>query len=214
MKLVIFDMDGLLFDTERLFMNKKNELLPAYGYAAREEDYIATLGLSDAALIQKMQEIYGEDYPAEEITARVREKVNAHIRAYGPPVKPGIKALLEALREKGIACCVASSTRREDVELYLAQAGLQQYFAFVIGGDEVARSKPAPDIFLKACDEGGVKPAQALVLEDSENGIRAAAAAGIPVICVPDLKAPGAEVAELCFAIAKDAGIVASLIEN
>ncbi|MCD8230305.1 MAG: HAD family phosphatase [Clostridiales bacterium] len=211
-ELVIFDMDGLIFDTERLFMNKKNVILEEYGYPARQEDYIQTLGLSGKQLHDKLIEIYGPAYPAEEISKKARAAVNTCLEEYGPDVKPGIRELLQRLSDRGLPCCVASSTRRAYVEKYLQMAGLNSYFSFVIGGEEVKRSKPEPDIFLSACEKAGIAPENALVLEDSENGIYAAAAAGIPVICIPDLKQPSPKAAEMAAAVLSSAEEVRDFI--
>ncbi|MCC8029980.1 MAG: HAD family phosphatase [Lachnospiraceae bacterium] len=226
-KLAIFDMDGLIFDTERLFMERKNEILRQMGYPAREEDYVKTIGLSGTLLREKLLEIYGPDYPAEEITRRTRASLDDYAEAYGPDVKPGVEELLRWFRDHGVPCCVASSTNRAYVEKFLRLAELDVYFRgyaardlredpcgaalCITGGDEVARSKPEPDIFLTACARMGVRPEDALVLEDSENGVRAACAAHIPVICIPDLKQPSPEIAEKAAAVLPSAREVISL---
>ena len=213
-KLVIFDMDGLIFDTERLFMQEKNKILIEYGYPAREEDYIQTIGLAGETLAAKLAELYGADYPADEISAKTRENVNASIKVHGPEIKPGIRRLLDWLKTKNIPCCVASSTLREHVEHYLSLAGLSSYFSFIIGGAEAKRSKPAPDIFLTCCTHYGTQPQQALVLEDSENGVLAAAAAGIPVLCIPDLKEPAPGIAQKAAAVLESAEDVIAFLES
>lgn len=213
-ELMIFDMDGLIFDTERLFMMKKNEILTEYGYPARQEDYVQTIGLSGILLRDKLAELYGPDYPADEISAKTRAAVNTYMEENGPSVKPGVRKLLQWLTERNICCCVASSTRRVYVEKYLRMAGLEAYFSFVIGGEEAERSKPEPDIFLLACDRAGVRPGNALVLEDSENGIRAAAAAGIPVICIPDLKQPSPDLAGKAVAVLSSAEEVVPMLSG
>ena len=200
-KLVIFDMDGLIFDTERLFMEKKAIILEKYGFEARESDYLQTIGLAGIQLSQKLAELYGADYPAQEITDQTRALVNAYMEQHGPDVKPGIPALLQWLTTQGVPCVVASSTHSTFVQKYLKLAHLDSFFDCIIGGEAVSRSKPNPDIFLLACEKTGVKPEDALVFEDSENGVRAADAAHIPVICIPDLKQPSPEIRRLCFAV-------------
>lgn len=200
-KLAIFDMDGLLFDSERIFMEEKNKVLRAYGYPARREDYVQTMGLAGENFYQKVRELYGDDYPADEISEKTRAAVNAYMETRGVPLKPGILKLLRWFQEHGVCCCVASSTPKDAVAHYIALAGLDSYFSFLIGGEETARSKPAPDIFLAACAKGQTAPEDALVLEDSENGVRAALAAGIPVVCIPDLKRPAPELLQQAAAV-------------
>lgn len=213
-ELVIFDMDGLIFNTERLFMSKKAGVLKEYGYEARDEDYIRTMGTAGQQLLDILHEIYGPDYPAAEISSKTREIVNAEIEANGLEIKPGIKELLQWLQSKNIPCCVASSTNHIYVENYLRQAGLLEYFSHIIGGDEIRRSKPEPDIFLAACGYFHTAPARALVLEDSENGILAAWNAGIPVICIPDLKMPSPDIAQKTADIVNTADKVIRLFEH
>ena len=211
-ELIIFDMDGLLFDTERLFMNLKGTVLEEYGYEHREEDYIRTIGTAGETLHAILHEIYGPDYPADAISRRTRELVDQSIEENGPPVKPGIPELLAVLAEQKIPCCVATSTDSSVAASYIKKAGLTPYFSFIIGGDLITRSKPDPEIFLKACGQAGVRPENALVFEDSENGILAADAAGIPVICIPDLKEPSVEIAAKTLAVLNNAGEAASFL--
>lgn len=210
-KLAIFDMDGLIFDTERLFMNMKNIVLEEHGYPAREEDYVQTIGLAGENLHQKLIELYGADYPADEITAKARALVNTYMEEHWPDVKPGIRQLLEWFQAHNVTCCVASSTSHTFVEKYLKLAGLNEYFSYIIGGDEIRHSKPAPDIFLAALQHYNeitnlnIAPEDALVLEDSANGIRAAHAASIPVVCIPDMQQPSNEIQEMTAAVLKAA---------
>ena len=209
--LTIFDMDGLIFDTERLFMTTKDGVMKEYGYTQQKDDYIHTLGTCGQQLLDILHRLYGDDYPAEEISRKCRTLVTEKIRRDGPPVKPGIPELLAWFAANNIPCCVASSTKHDIVAEYLRLAKLDQYFAFIIGGDQVQRSKPNPDIFLAACQQAGIKPEHSLVLEDSENGILAASNAKIPVVCIPDLKVPSEEIAAKTAAIVSSATDVISL---
>lgn len=207
-KLAIFDMDGLIFDTERLFMTTKDGIMKEYGYTQQKDDYIHTLGTCGQQLLDILHNLYGDDYPAEEISRKCRTLVTEKIRRNGPPVKPGIPELLAWFAANNIPCCVASSTKHDIVAEYLRLAKLDKYFSFIIGGDQVQRSKPNPDIFLTACRQADIRPEHALVLEDSENGILAACNANIPVICIPDLKVPSEEIAGKTAAIVPDATAV------
>lgn len=213
-KLMIFDMDGLIFDTERMFMDTRAVIMKEYGYVSRREDYIRTIGTAGETLNQILLDIYGPDYPADMISQKTRETMNRQMDTHGPDVKQGIPNLLQWLQQTGIPCCVASSSHRENVQKYLQLSGLEPYFSYLVCGDEIAHSKPAPDIFLKACQISDIEPADAMVLEDSENGIRAAHNAGIPVVCIPDLKYPEPEIAALAAAIVHQADDVISLFHQ
>ena len=212
--LFVFDMDGLLFDTERLFMNKRAGILPEYGYTHREEDYIRTLGTSGDNLKKILVELYGPGYPADEISQRSRDLQLQHMRDYGAPVKEGIRDLLTWISEKKIPCCVATATASVHADEILRLGGIRPFFSFIVGGDQVAPSKPHPETFLTACKTGNVAPENALVLEDSENGILAADAAGIPVICIPDMKYPDARIAKKTAAILKTAADVINYFDQ
>lgn len=198
---VIFDMDGLIFDTERLFMEQLAVVMAEQGYQLSRSVYYQSLGMTGERVKELMLSAYGEDYPFEEISERVRQRVNLVADTVGLQLKPQIEELLIELKKKGFPCVVASSTNSTTVKRYLEQAGVGEYFSAVIGGEQVAHSKPEPDIFLQACKLCKLGPEQALVLEDSANGVRAAAAAGIPVICVPDLVVPPEEVCRLAVAV-------------
>ena len=192
-------------------MTTKDGSHEEYGYTQQKDDYIHTLGTCGQQLLDILHRLYGDDYPAEEISQKCRTLVTEKIRRDGPPVKPGIPELLAWFASNNIPCCVASSTKHDIVVEYLRLAKLDKNFAFVIGGDQVQRSKPNPDIFLAACQRTDIKPEHALVLEDSENGILAASNANIPVVCIPDLKVPSEEIAKKTAAIVPDATAIISL---
>lgn len=208
---VIFDMDGLIFDTENLFMRELGKVMAEGGYTLTRERYVKTLGLTGEILKNTMLEYYGSDYPHAEMSRKARASVDKAALNGELTVKPGIRDLLVHLKEKGIPCAVASSTHTVYVEKYLTAAGLRGYFDEVIGGEMAARSKPAPDIFLKALN--GTKPVKALVLEDSENGIKAAHAAGIPVICIPDMVYPSPECEAMTVSVVNSAADVVNMLD-
>lgn len=210
-KLVIFDMDGLIFDTENLFMRELGIVMREYGYELTREKYIQCLGLASGMVREKMASFYGDDYPYEEISEETRRRIGEISMTEGLPVKDGVRELLEFLNGRGILCRVASSTSSEFVRAYLAASGLDKYFDDIIGGEMAERSKPSPDIFLKAL--GDEKRECALVLEDSENGIRASHAAQIPVICIPDMVYPSAECEALVTAVVGSARDIIDMIE-
>ena len=129
--------------------------------------------------------------------------VDAIAATVGLELKPDIVTLLQWIRRQGLKAAVASSTRSDIVERYLEGAGIRKYFSVIVGGEMVERSKPEPDIFLKAAEKAHAAPADCLVLEDSEAGIQAAHAAGIDVLCVPDMKMPAESYQQMTAAMLK-----------
>ena len=184
-KVAIFDMDGLIFNTERQFFKFESMVHKKYGYPSRIEDFTQTLGLSFASVKEVHKKIFGEDFSTEQIFKETRELVAKDVEENGLEIMKGIPELLEFFKENGTICCVASSTVTPMVEKYLNIAGIRDYFKHIIGGDQVKISKPNPEIFLKALGKTPFNKDEAVIFEDSENGIRAAHAAGIP-----DLKYP------------------------
>lgn len=187
---VIFDMDGLMLDTERLAPL-------AWADAALAIGVRFDLGLLPAMVGRNFQdcqaivvERYGPDYPTADLMRAWHVAYDAIVARDGIALKPGLLDVLDRLEREAIPKGVATSTRRDRAEAKLAHTGLLPRFAALVGGDEIARGKPAPDIFLLAAQRLGHAPADCLVLEDSEPGVRAALAAGMTPIMVPDLHAP------------------------
>lgn len=193
-KACLFDMDGLIFDTERSFMEQLALVMGERGYRLTREIYGDTLGLSGEELRDRMTGYYGPEYPFQEISREARERLNRVAETVGLWMKPEISSILAYLQERNVLCAVASGTRSDMVRKYIEICGLDGYFQAMVGSEQVAASKPAPDIFLLAAESLQVAPEHCVVLEDSENGIRAGKAAGCITICVPDMKGPGEEV--------------------
>lgn len=194
---VIFDMDGVIFDSERLVVETWVEVAKKYGIEGIEDACAACVGINAQATELKMKEIYGEEFPYQEYKKEASALYHERYDDGRLPTKPGIRELLEFLHANNIRTAVASSTRREVVEQEIRDAGLAPFFQKIICGDMVARSKPAPDIFLKAAEELGVAPEICYVIEDSYNGIRGAHAAGMHPIMVPDMLPPTDEMEKL-----------------
>ena len=184
---VVFDMDGVIFDSERAVMNCWLELAQKYDIKDIEKPYFACVGTTMTITREIMLETYGEDFPYDEYAKESSLMYHEKYDGGKLPMKPGVMELLSYLKEKGKKIALASSTRRETVTNQLRWAGIIDYFDVIICGDMVARSKPAPDIFLKACQELGVSPENTYAIEDSYNGIRAAYAGQLRPIMVPDL---------------------------
>lgn len=184
---VVFDMDGVIFDSERAVMNCWLELAQKYDIKDIEKPYFACVGTTMTRTREIMLETYGEDFPYDEYARESSLMYHEKYDGGKLPMKPGVMELLSYLKGKGKKIALASSTRRETVTNQLRWTGIIDYFDVIICGDMVARSKPAPDIFLKACQELGVSPENTYAIEDSYNGIRAAHAGQLRPIMVPDL---------------------------
>ena len=201
---VIFDMDGLMFDSERLVLHTWTRAMADFGYQASEEVFQRSVGQTMERTNQVLREEYGADFLLDETNQRTSEYYWQAIDQQGAPLKPGLLALLDFLDEQDMKRAVASSSDRRNIDRMLASAGLTGRFAATMAGDEVQHGKPAPDIFLRAAGLLNVAPDRCLVLEDSEAGTRAAAAAGMTCIIVPDLIEPNPEVAALAAAVLPD----------
>ena len=194
---VIFDMDGVIFDSERLIADLWREVAEEKKMPDIDIAIQRSIGITNDATTQVFKELYGEDFPYEEYKKIVSTRFHAKYDNGNLPTKPGIKELLVFLKENKVPTAVASSTRTAVVETEIHDAGLLPYFDRIIGGDQVTHSKPNPEIFLKAADALNAKPEECYIIEDSFNGIRAAHAAGMHPVMVPDLLEPDDEIKAL-----------------
>lgn len=199
---VVFDMDGLLLDTERPVRAAWMNAAAAAGVRLSERDYLTLVGLNHTDSNARLLAFFGGD--AQRLAA-AHAHANAWLAAeFGArpfDAKPGARALLHCLRDAGLPCAVASSTHRAEVLRRLGGAGLLEFFAAVCGGDEVAQGKPAPDLYTLALQRLGATAANSLAFEDSGHGVQAALAAGLAVVNVPDLKAPEPAWQARCLAV-------------
>lgn len=199
-KAVVFDMDGVLFDTETICLEAWKMVGEEYHIEDIERTAIGCIGLNLTDTKAFFQQKYGADIDFELYKAACSGHIREIIDREGLPLKPGVKEILTFLKEKGCRVALASSTAKEGVLKHIRRAGISEFFEVVVGGDMVEHSKPRPDIYLMACRELGVAPAEAIAIEDSPNGLRSAHAAGMHPIMVPDLIAPTAEIEELLYA--------------
>ena len=197
---VVFDMDGVLFDTERLFLETGKELAAEGTWEHAEEAVMGCIGLNMRDTEALFKKLCGEDFPFEEYHEICDRRVKEKIEKEGLPLKKGVRELLAYLKEAGYKIALASSTGQGGVLRHLERAKLREYFTVVIGGDMIEHGKPEPDIYLRACEELGVEPETAFAVEDSANGIRSASSAGLSTIMVPDLIVPTPEMEQLLYA--------------
>lgn len=184
---VIFDMDGVIFDSERAVMQCWKEVASRHNIPDIEKAILACTGTTMVRTREIMLNMYGADFPYDEYARESSAIFHSRYDGGRLPMKQGVKELLSFLKEHGKKIALASSTRQQVVTDELHDAGIIGYFDRIICGDMVSRSKPAPDIFLKACEELNVSPSDSYAIEDSYNGIRAAHAGGLHPIMVPDL---------------------------
>lgn len=197
--LVIFDMDGLMFDTERIGFKCWKQAAALFGYDITEELYKETIGSN----FSRAREIYvnslGPEFPIEEAKEERLRLGKEHLSMNGVPIKEGLYDLLDYLKQSHIRMAVATSTSRERALKLTQMAGIDMYFECFLCGDEVERSKPEPEIFLKVADRLKCCPNRCIVLEDSEAGIIAAYRAGMIPVMVPDMKEPGENLRKMIY---------------
>lgn len=214
MKAVIFDMDGVLFDTERLCLKSWTALAREQGLEDMEEVFTRCIGTNHHDTVEIIKARYGQDFPYEEFSARASKLFWQWIDENGMPVKKGVRELLDYLKDKNYLVSLASSSSQRSIERCLDRAGIRDYFNQITSGDMVVHSKPNPEIYQLACDALGVSPEDAYAIEDSFNGIRSAYLAGMKPIMVPDLILPDEEMKQMSQVILSDLTQVISYLEQ
>ena len=214
---VIFDMDGLMFDTEPIYYQANQNTADKLGMDYSFKVYEQFIGSGDIEYRTKMRKIYsnhGDDLLDQFFVDSTKEL--EYILLHGQvDMKPGLLELLKYLQKEKIIAIVASSTNRILVDQLLERLNVRQYFQGVIGGDEVEMAKPHPEIFNRAFDKTKLEDKQnALVLEDSKNGVKAAYGAELPTILIPDLLTPDEEIKDKVVAVFSDLHQVINYINN
>ncbi len=185
-KAVLFDMDGLLFDSERVGARMIKEAARAQGYAIGDDTLTAMLGVTDA-VARRMMSDAAPGLDVERVWSEYAQGMFSLAKQGKMPLKAGARELLDALDARGIPAAVASSNSEYAVRLYVRHAGIEDRFRAIVTRDAGIRSKPAPDLFLRAAEELSAPPERCLVLEDSLNGVKAGRAAGMTVCMIPDM---------------------------
>ena len=197
-KAVIFDMDGVIIDSELVYLEKMWEYGKTKNPDMKLEQLYPMVGASKEDAWSVLAEAVGQGQTWEE----AREDLKAHVDVYEGVdyraiFRPEIRGILEELKKKGYKLAVASSTQLPLVERVMRENEIADYFQILVSGGQFKKSKPDPEIYLKACEKLGVKPSEAAALEDSPNGIRSAYAAGMYPIVIPDLVRPDEEIKSL-----------------
>ena len=197
---VLFDMDGVVLDTERLYARFWAEAAHALGYPMTYEQALGMRSLNSAAGQAKLESYFGPGVSRAQMRAKRVELMDAYVAQFGVEAKPGIYELLDYLKGQGIRTAIATSSPMERARQYLDSLGLTAKFDVICSGHDVAQGKPAPDIYLKAAVSIGVSPENCLAIEDAPAGIESAHRAGCMPVLVPDLDGSDEEMRKLIFA--------------
>ena len=198
-KAIVFDLDGLLFDSERIVQRSWEDVGNELGIPHMGSHIYHTLGMNLAGRNAYFSEAVGEDFPHEEFAEKTRMRFREIVDAEGLPMKPGGRELLQYAKKEGYQMAVATSARREYALRNLTEADILHFFDGFVFGDVVRRAKPDPEIYLRACESIHMSPENCRALEDAPAGIRSASAAGLKPVMIPDLAEPTEEILELTY---------------
>lgn len=197
---VLFDMDGVIFDTEKAYLETWTKVFKSYGYDLKRETYISIMGTGRDNAVRTFKEALGNDIPMEDMYKDKDRILKEIIESGSVPLKPGAVEILTYLRENNIKTALATSARMWRAETQLKMSGIKDMFDKITCGDEIKNLKPDPDIFLKSAQKLALNPDECIVIEDSPAGIQAAFNAGMYGIHVEDLKEADATIKKYCQA--------------
>ena len=196
---VLFDMDGVIFDTENVYLDIWTKVFEKYGYTMTLDVYISVMGTGRENVIKTFLEIYGEDLPIGEMYIEKDKKLEKVIKNGLVPTKQGAKEILNYFKQKNYKIALATAAKRDRVAMQLKMADMIDIFDDIVCGDDIKFGKPNPEIFLKAAQKLSVDPGKCLVIEDSPAGIKAAFNAKMTGIHVEDLKKADEEILNYCY---------------
>ena len=213
-KAVLFDLDGVILDTEKLYTRFWQEAAQFYGYPMTREQALGMRSLSRGIGEAKLKSYFGEGIDYEQVRTKRVELMSAYIEKEGVEAKPGIVELLDYLDAYGIKRAIATSSPLDRTREYLSKVGLLDRFDELVSGHMVEKGKPEPDIYLYAASKLDLSPNECMVLEDSPAGILAAHRAGCVPVMVPDQDRPSEETRKLLYAVAESLCDVPALLKN
>ena len=210
---ILFDMDGLVLDSEVLYTRFWREAAADLGYTMTVEQSLGMRSLGKKLGQPYLESLFGPEIDYTTLRNKRIELMDAYVAVHGIPPKPGIFELLDYMDEKGIAAAITSSSPMDSIQKHLAAVNLLHRFRKLCSGHDIPNTKPAPDIYLLGAAELGLKPEECLALEDSPTGILSAYRAGCLPVMIPDLDQPGEDTQKLLFAKADSLTDVISLLK-
>lgn len=211
---IIFDMDGLMIDTEKLLVRFWKESALEYGFSMTDEHVYGMRSLSHTLAVPYLKNIFGESFDYYEIRKRRIALMNDYIEKNGIEVKKGLFELLNYAKSNNYKTAVATANPVERAEKYLRKINALSFFEKIIGGDMIQNGKPAPDIYITACNEICLKPSECIALEDSPNGVKSAYRAGCRTIMIPDLTQPDDDTKSMLYGLYKSLDEVIKILEK
>ncbi len=209
---ILFDMDGLIFDTEALAKASWQYAAKQMGRELNDDFYTQFIGMKDVECQKLLCELYGASFDLQEYI-QIRDEHHQQAKAQGVDFKEGFHELFNAIKQKGLSVALVTSSRLKDVERNFAGSGYLEQFDVIVSAENVTNGKPAPECYLSACEKLEVTPDQCLVLEDSNNGIFAGKRAGCQTVMIPDLAKPSEEALKHADYVFGDLGEVLTLIK-
>ncbi len=201
-KALLFDLDGLIFDSEKEYYRCWKQAGEDCGFTIPHETLLALRSCDSLVARQRLEEALGQTGVYDGIRARRKEIMRPYLTEHEPELKDGVISFLQKMRSyPNVRKAVVTQSRREDKESLLEKAGLLQYFDEVVSADDVKRGKPFPDMYECACRKLGIVPEECIAFEDSPNGIQSAYAAGVHPVMIPDLSGPDEELEQMCFGV-------------
>ena len=210
---VISDMDGVMLDSEKLYVRFWCEAAQSLGFPMKKEHALGIRSLARVFAVKKLQGWFGTEFDYDSVRNKRIELMDKYVAENGIEAKSGAKELLIWLKQNGYKTALATATPVDRASLYLKQVGLLEFFDVICSAREVKRGKPEPDIYLLAAKRLGLAPGECMALEDSQNGVRSAFAAGCKTVLVPDLDNPENELKGCLYAVADNLSAVKKLVK-
>lgn len=198
-KAVLFDLDGTIIDTEKYYRLYWPKAFAKFGYTITDEQGLGMRSLGSPYVEEYLQSIFGKKIEIIEIKKYARSLVDESIKANGLELKDGVIECLKFLKNKNVKITIVTATAIDRTEKYVKEAKIEEYFDNIISAKNVPHGKPAPDVYLTACEKLGVRPKETIAVEDSPNGVMSASSAGCNVVMVPDQTEPDEELSKCLY---------------